>query len=168
MMPIGWLPMANFNRSIIDLLRREGGDKVTCINGSKTKFGISQHVYPNMNIEELTLVQACAFYKVGYWDKIRGDEIGVQRIANVILDTAVSMSPCKAITFAQKVMGMDVSGTMVPRTLSALNNRFGEVAVESFVNDYSDLRLEYYRGDSTFLQGWINRVEEVRREIFDK
>lgn len=89
----------------------------------------------------LTLEEAKAIMKAKFWDKIRGDEIKSQLIAEFIGDLKSSTGNIK---IAQKALnnlgaGLTVDGSMGNMTLEALNNAItqkGEKAV------YNELRKE--------------------------
>lgn len=89
----------------------------------------------------LTLEEAKAIMKAKFWDKIRGDEIKSQLIAEFIGDLKSSTGNIK---IAQKAInnlgaGLTVDGSMGNMTLEALNNAIttkGEKAV------YNELRKE--------------------------
>lgn len=165
--------MADFNNSIAKLLQREGGDKYTEIKGDLgggTKYGISQRSFPAIDIEYLTETRAREIYKREYWDKVRGDEVDNQRIANLMFDTAVNMSPYRAIKFAQMCLGVPADGVVGPNTLGSINH---VVNADAFIAAYSNFRIARYVaivGDdptqAKFLQGWKNRVAEVCNDAF--
>ena len=49
-------------------------------------------------------------YKNNYWDIIELDDIPNQEIANQLFDTCVNCGVTRAITIAQKVIGMTITG----------------------------------------------------------
>lgn len=91
--------MADFEIAYRRTLKFEGGEKMTDDPndpGKKTKYGISQRWWPDywkdangdyLEPEEFVAVD---FYNVEFWDKMRGDEIDDQLVANEIFDTAVN------------------------------------------------------------------------------
>ncbi|HMY41320.1 MAG TPA: glycosyl hydrolase 108 family protein, partial [Marinagarivorans sp.] len=96
--------MADFELAIVKTLAREGGSKYTETpgdTGGATKFGISQRAYPQLNIKNLTEAEAKAIYKRDYWDKIKGDLIANQGIAESIFDFAVNAGIKTASKLAQ-------------------------------------------------------------------
>lgn len=60
-------------------------------------------------------------YKTEYWDKIRGDEIKDQTIADSLYDSAVNMGPKPAIKLAQRAIGADETGVMDDKTIKLIN-----------------------------------------------
>lgn len=63
-----------------------------------------------------------AFYKPIFWDKIKGDDINIQAVADIIYDSAVLTGPTNAIKQAQRAAGMAESGNMTKELLKHLNN----------------------------------------------
>ena len=155
--------MADFNKAFKKVLKFEGGyvnDKSD--SGGETKYGISKKAFPNLDIKNLTLNEAKEIYKKVYWDRIKGDEIKSQKIAELIFDTAVNMGAYFAIKSAQKILNVKQDGIIGAITLNALNN----VNEEVFIKDYKLARIAKYveiaKGDKIkFLRGWIKRVLEV-------
>ena len=155
--------MADFKKAFEKVLKFEGGyvnDKSD--SGGETKYGISKKAYPGIDIKSLTLEDAKAIYKKFYWDKIKGNEINNQRIAEIIFDTAVNMGVRRAVKIAQSCLGVKVDGIVGNETIEALNN-----CDENFINAYKLQRIKIYveiskRGDNIkFLRGWISRVLSV-------
>jgi len=118
-----------------------------------------------------------SFYKVEFWDKIKGDYLASQIIADELFDTAVIMSPRKAVTFLQRCLNMlnnrqklysdiAVDGGIGPKTLSTLTN-YLEVRSEGLMYTYLNVvqgayfieRVEKREDNEAFARGWIeNRV----------
>jgi lysozyme family protein len=98
--------MADFNKAIVTTLAREGGSKFTDDpndRGGATKYGISQRSYPNIDIRNLSEQDARTIYKRDYWDRLRGDEITSQVIAEQLFDTCVNMGVKTGSRLAQSV-----------------------------------------------------------------
>lgn len=62
--------------------------------------------------------------KQNYWDKIFGDDIFSQDIANKIYDTAINVGLSPAIKWAEIETGVSVDGKMDAILLQALNTKF--------------------------------------------
>ena len=92
----------NWDKAIDFVLSIEGG----YVNdpkdpGGETKYGISKHSYPNVDIANLTEEQAKEIYKRDYWDKCNCDHIPDLRDV-LVFDTAVNMGINSAMQFLSK------------------------------------------------------------------
>lgn len=162
--------MADFNAAIIKTLAKEGGDKYTETpgdNGGATKYGISKRSYPHLDIRNITEQQARDIYKRDYWDRVCGDRIASQVIAENLFDTAVNMGLVTAIKLAQTTANeilrdeVAVDGVMGVRTIAAI-----EICpVTAFLAGYTLAKIARYahicnrdKTQSKFLLGWINRA----------
>lgn len=157
--------MANFNDAIVKTLAREGGARFTDVasdKGGATKYGISQAAYPNLDIRNLTEQQARDIYQRDYWDRIGGDAINSQAVAENIFDTAVNMGVGTASKLAQ--LCCDVSpadGIIGMQSLAAIN----AMNEQLFLAGYTISKIARYahicnkdKTQSKFLLGWINRA----------
>ena len=61
------------------------------------------------------------FYEVNYWDRIRGDEIANQHIAESIFDFAVNAGTITSAKLAQITVGAEPDGVIGPATLQKIN-----------------------------------------------
>ncbi len=162
--------MASFDIAITKTLANEGGaayTETTGDTGGATKYGISQKSYPTMNIKALTEADAKAIYKRDYWDKIKGDSITDQDVAESIFDFAVNAGVKTASRIAQKAMlkvnadGGLIDGIIGPKTVSVLNS----INRDLFLSCFALMKIYHYadicnknREQSKFLLGWINRT----------
>ncbi len=62
------------------------------------------------------------FYQVNFWDKINGDQITNQVIANSIFDFGVNAGVSTSASLAQMVVGADSDGVIGANTITAINN----------------------------------------------
>jgi lysozyme family protein len=157
--------MANFNDAIVKTLAREGGAKFTDIAGDKggaTKYGISQAAYPNVDIRNLTEQQARDIYKRDYWDRVRGDDLTSQMVAENLFDTAVNMGVRTASRLAQSMLEIKPADGIIGSASLAVFNQQNE---KEFIVHFTLAKIGYYasicnkdRVQSKFLLGWINRA----------
>ena len=121
------------------------------------------------------------FYKVEFWDRVRGDDITEQDIAEETFDTAINMGVKYGVKFLQQALNIlnrnesdypDLvdDGIMGSKTLGALStyldrdmNRDRAVRMVVFwQNAYQALRyIEIMERDPTqeiFVRGWAKRV----------
>ncbi len=162
--------MARFDIAVTKTLKREGGAKITEIAGDAgglTKYGISQRAYPGLDIRNLTEQQARDIYKRDYWDRVSGDRIDSQAVAENIFDTAVNMGPKTAVKLAQATLNEILlvcvveDGVVGDKTIDALS----KCADTAFLAGYTLAKIARYaylcnkdRTQSKFLLGWINRA----------
>ena len=137
--------MADFSISVKDTLIREGiNTNMGYVNdptdrGGETIAGIARKFHPNdpiwkvvdnakkgnfpQNLKDIPgiLDKIKEFYRVNYWDKIHGDELKSQNIANILFDTAVLEGYTAAIKRAQNIVGITANGVMSEELLTKLN-----------------------------------------------
>jgi len=155
--------MADFDPAVAKTLIREGGARFTDNpddHGGATKYGISQRAYPNVDIANLTEDQAKAIYKQDYWDKVSGDKVKSQAVAESIFDTAVNMGVTTATKLVQMTLDIGIDGKFGPDTLKAAN----AIDEKEFLAEFTLAKIARYaaicnkdRTQSKFLLGWINR-----------
>lgn len=61
-------------------------------------------------------------YKVNYWDKVWGDKIKNQKVANDMYDSAVNMGVGNSIKFSEGQFKLPKTGVMSETLLSKLNS----------------------------------------------
>src|SRR5665647_3694142 len=62
------------------------------------------------------------FYKVIFWNKVGGDQINDQDIANSIFDFAINTGVSTSVGLAQTVVGSKCDGVIGPQTIQAINS----------------------------------------------
>ena len=138
--------MADFARALPKVLRNEGvifdhrGRPIPGHTGwvdhpddpgGETNFGITEDVavangYIDL-MKDMPYSFAVRVYRSRYWDKIHGDDIADQRLAEELFDTAVNI-------------GVERTSRYLQRTLNVLNKK-GKL--------YDDLRVDGIIGDRT-------------------
>ncbi len=171
--------MANFNLFISTILKHEGGFVDDPLDrGGATNKGITMKTFQDTaqsilgiaptleNLKNLTDAQAGEIYKARYWDKIKGDDIELQDLANIMFDFAVNSGPGRAAKYLQSILqdmgeNISVDGAIGPNTLNALS-RVDSVEV---YRQYKQRRIEFYHkivennpSQERFLKGWLNRI----------
>ena len=163
--------MADFLIAFERMIRNEGGYQLTDIKGDKggqTYAGIARTRWPAWqgwgfvdrdDTPPSALVRE--FYRVNFWDKVRGDELVHQGVAESLFDFAVNAGDRTAIKLAQIVAGTTADGVLGPKSLSAIN----ALQEDYFRPHYAIAKLARYRDIVTrdrtqakFLLGWINRT----------
>ena len=166
--------MALFDPAFDKMIRNEGGFKLTHIEGDcggQTYAGIARNSHPNwpgwrfVDANDLTRVELTQsvrdFYRSEFWNRIAGDAITQQSIAEMLFDFAVNAGSGTAAKLAQIVVGVVPDGGIGPKTLAALNGCDPEL----FALKYALAKVSRYaeicnrdRSQSKFLLGWINRT----------
>jgi len=152
--------MANFEAAFEKTIKHEGGYVFDPDdNGGETKYGISASSYPNLNIRALTLDMAKLIYQKDYWEKIQGDRIANQQLAEQIFDMAVNSGVGMASKIIQRIVGAEDDGIIGDKTLPFINQ------AGSILDDYKLWRIKFYmdlcssnKSQRKFLYSWIKRV----------
>jgi len=157
--------MAEFDLVIDKTLRHEGGDTFTndtLDRGGATKYGISQKAYPDLDIRNLSEDQAKAIYRQDYWDKVRGDDIQSQIMAETIFDVSVNMGIAGGSKLAQKTLEIEpADGIIGPQSLAVINATDENLFIARFALAKIQRYTEICRADSSqkkYLLGWLNRT----------
>lgn len=156
--------MANFSEAIAKTITKEGGDKYTEIEndaGGATKFGISKRSYPHLDIRNITEQQAHEIYKRDYWDRVSGDQINSQIVAETVLDAIVHMGVKTASRMVQLAINVAPDGVIGPKTIAKLNatdaNTFKAIFTLAVIARYARI-CNQDRTQTKFLLGWLNRA----------
>ena len=130
--------MASFDLFLPILLRFEGGfvDDPTD-PGGETNKGITMATFRHCsrdllgieptseNLKALTDAQAAIIYRALYWDKISGDDIQLQELANIVCDFYVNAGTHATILLQRTLNGMGAhiaeDGRIGPASIQALN-----------------------------------------------
>lgn len=160
--------MAEYEKAFQRLARDEGTSLSNEVHdrGGVTFFGISRKFHPEWigwkfidagDTPPTEMVRD--FYRVEYWNKITGDSIKSQRVAEALFGQYVNMG-ANAIKLAQTVVGTIADGKLGQKTLYALNT----MDEERFLMMYCIANITRYHAigmkDKTqrvFWAGWIKR-----------
>jgi lysozyme family protein len=166
--------MADFNAAFEKMIADEGGyvlHNVAGDTGGMTYAGIARNKNPNWPGWNLIDHDATSnplltgmvrnFYKVEFWDHIRGDEIANQVVAESVFNFGVNTGMGVAVKLAQLIVGATPDGAVGPATLQKFNAIDGEAFRKSYalakITRYADI-CNKNRTQSKFLLGWINRT----------
>jgi len=104
-----------------------------------------------------------ALYRANYWDKVQGDEIADQDIAESIFDFAVNAGPRTSAKLAQIAVGADPDGIIGPNTLKKLNaddkRAFLAVFALAKIGRYVKI-CEQRKASRKYFFGWVRRTLE--------
>lgn len=143
--------------------------------GGRTRYGIAENYWPQYwEGDGPDLDTAYAFYHIEFWQKMKGDLINDQLVANEIFDTAVNcggstwrfcQEAYNSLTEYERMRGqgveLEVDGRIGPMTIEAINTF-------TTVNAWRDALLgaldylqaaRYWNGKAKFRKGWFaNRI----------
>lgn len=138
--------------------------------GGRTNLGVTQRAweaYLNRSVTEaemraLTPEIVKPFYKLNYWDKIKGDQLpsGVDYAA---YDLAVNSGVGRSAKYLQEIAGVTADGAIGPKSLEAIKTCNSKELVDSLC----DMRLDFLKRLPTFAtfgKGWSRRVAEVKEK----
>lgn len=166
--------MADFTEAFEEMIRNEGGyvfHNVAGDRGGDTYAGIARRYHPSwdgwalIDAEDRDSPALAAsvsdFYREHFWNRLRGDLIQDQRIAETLFDFAVNAGLRTAIRLAQQVLDATPDGILGPITVDLLN----QYPANEFLYRYAVAKVARYaeivngdRSQSKFLLGWINRT----------
>jgi lysozyme family protein len=166
--------MANFEQAFEKMIADEGGYVLHTIpgdTGGMTYAGIARNKNPqwggwnlidNKEINNPILTgMVRGFYKVEFWDRLRGDEITNQVVAESVFNFGVNTGMGVAVKLAQLIVGATPDGAVGDKTVE----KFNGVEPEAFKKAYALAKITRYadicnknKTQSKFLLGWINRT----------
>lgn len=116
-------------------------------------------------MKALSKQTALSIYKINYWDRMKGDFIANQSMAEIVFDGCVNHGVSRGIKILQKVLGLKESGIMDGSTLTKLNMS----DPNSIFDQYKEERLKFYElivsnnpSQSVFLNGWVKRIQSFK------
>ena len=106
------------------------------------------------------------FYKPNFWDKMHGDDIISQKVADYFYDWFIN-SMGVATKHLQQILGITVDGGFGSVTLQAVN-----VAGEDLLDNLHTSRDQFYAShveavpqDAKFLDGWNKRSDNLYQNL---
>ena len=177
--------MTDFHKALAHVLKSEGGYANHKNDlGGMTYCGIAYAFWPSWKgwpivtglVDEGNPPKAdnpilaplvMEFYRVNFWDKIRGQQIASQAIATYLLDSAVLFGVQRAVRMAQEACNgaspnwINPDGKMGTATVGAMNvanpvdllRLFRQIRI-----DYHKARVAKDPSQAVFLNGWITRA----------
>lgn len=132
--------------------------------GGKTKYGISEKAYPDVNLDTLTLEDAASIYWRDYWNAARCQDLP-PLLRYLHFDTAVNMGVRRAVKFLQQAARVKDDGIFGPVTMKAVET----TPPYTIFRRYCALRLKRYADLKTFSRfgrGWVRRVADIIEDPF--
>jgi len=107
-------------------------------------------------------------FKSKYWDRVKGDDINSQAIANVLVSWAWGSGSRTAVKQIQRVVNTPVDGVIGKITIGAIN---ADDEVELF-DECIKARESFFRyiavrnpKNKRFLKGWLNRLRDFESKF---
>lgn len=168
--------MANHRLLIPFILKWEGGwSDDPDDRGGLTNKGITLSTYSTYKgrnatpyeLRRITRAEWEDIFKKMYWDKIGGDAIKSQSVADILADWAWMSGHYNAVRTVQAVLGVRADGIVGMQTLRAINTAKPKV----LFNQIKEARENYYYRivqtrpqNRKFLRGWLNRLNDMEYE----
>lgn len=99
------------------------------------------------------------FYEVNFWNKIKGDQIIDQKVANLFYDWVLTSGG--AIKKVQESLHINpADGIFGQISVAKMNKAISLIGGEAVFNKIKEARINYYKSlnQPTFIKGWLNRV----------
>lgn len=104
-----------------------------------------------------------SFYKINFWDRLKGDMIDSQRVALFTYDWYVN-SGAHALKALQRAVGVNDDGVIGPATISAVNG-YSEIDLMAHLlkarEEFCKAIVEEKPSQGKFLKGWLERANRV-------
>lgn len=171
--------MADIKKIIPKIKQFEGGysnhpsDRGGCTQAGVTIATFRKYYGASKTCEDLkklTDEQWLHILKSGYWDRIKGDEIQSQSIANLFLDCAWGSGTVTATKKVQACLGLTVDGVVGAKTLAALNGDGSTQYHKAVFEKLWAMRKNWFMNiaqvgnNKVFLKGWLNRLDKIKFE----
>jgi len=175
--------MSRFDICLGFVLEREGGyvddpsDK-----GGATNCGITQKVFdefrsrlglPSLPVKDISAIDVGRIYRDAYWDKAKCWACP-EPLDLVVFDSSVNHGVSRAVKWLQTALGMDsIDGVIGPKTLESIKEDTKDSdGTRALVAHILRMREIFYEGivardksQQKFLNGWLNRLEHLRKAI---
>jgi lysozyme family protein len=169
----------NVFKSIVDVVFAEEGGYVDDKDdrGGKTKYGITQKTYPDLDIENLSRSDALELLRADFYIKPKIDRLP-EPIQEIVFDGAVNTGQVRSIMHLQQAINnvtgksIDVDGINGPDTQKAAKEAWAE-AGEELIWEIARIRRDYYkeiapqrknikyfRTNAGGKGGWVKRIEK--------
>lgn len=151
--------------AIETVLKHEGGYVNDPADpGGRTKYGISQRTYPNVDIENLTEQEAKEIYFRDWWERYGYEKIPDNSIAAKILDISVLAGNHATILALQKAInlwrqtGIDEDGILGSETINACTDLLARY--DQLYRSLCHFCAEHFESlnKPRYRKGWLRRA----------
>jgi lysozyme family protein len=139
-------------------------------SGGRTKFGLDSASHPELDLDSLTVEEAGLVYKRCYWEKAHCYELPWP-LSQIQFDGAVNTGIGQQMKFLQRVAGVVADGAWGPNTSRATGNKISEIGLKAVSIAVCDQKESFYRALvekkphlGRFLKGWLNRLNDLRKD----
>ncbi len=170
-------PLDNLTVALTFTLKWEGGFVDNPLDpGGATNKGVTQSVYNayrtskgigTQSVKLITDAEVHDLYETRYWNPSKA-ELMTLPLGVAQFDTAVLFGVNGAIKFLQQALNIEADGIFGPQTNASLENHNNKDTALSLV----DKRIAFHRqrvasnpSQEVFLQGWLNRANDLKRFI---
>jgi len=158
-------------------LEREGGFVDNPFDlGGRTNRGITQRNYdsyrmdkrlPTKDVKFIEEAEVMEIYSERYWKPSQADSM-ILPLAIVHFDTAVLFGVSGAVQFLQEALGIAADGIFGPQTESELRAKNNKKTALNIIDGriaYHHRRVRENSSQEVFLQGWVNRANDLKKFI---
>lgn len=147
--------------------------------GGPTNKGITQKNYnayriakglPTKDVKFIEDTEMMEIYSETYWKPSEADSM-ILPLAIVHFDTAVLFGVSGAVEFLQEALGITADGIFGPQTESELranNNKETALKIIDGRIAYHHSRVRQNSSQEIFLEGWVNRANDLREFITER
>lgn len=142
--------------------------------GGKTKYGITERTYPDIDIEKLTVEKAREIYRQDYWTACSVGQIPAP-LSIALFDAVVHHRPRTAVGLLQQALDVSADGLIGPQTITAariaVKRDGGKAALVDMLARRAQLFAGLVTADSTqskFLHGWLRRLFALQQYISEQ
>lgn len=168
--------MANLKVSLSKTLGWEGGyANDPHDSGGPTWKGVTLNTYksycrrkgkPTPTIEDLRKLTESDIMDIArtlFWDKIKGDQIKNQSIADLIFDF-VWMSGLGYVRYIQRTLKITADGIFGNQTLTTLNQKSSQSLFDALI-EQRKIYLANCNGSQYYLKGWLRRLNSFQYRL---
>jgi lysozyme family protein len=146
--------------------------------GGATNYGVIQSVYTQwrkskglgyQHVSYMTLDEAETIFYENYWLQAKCNQVGLP-LNIVLFDTAVNFGVTGAVIFLQEALGIKMDGIFGVITANAVKTTNTKELAYRIINNRINYRYERVKSNpsqSVFLQGWLNRDNDLYDYVTD-